>query len=253
MKATTMKNKYCLLMRAALPALLIIAAFVLNATANAQALPGSLWYNGDFNGFTWLSNEYNTVVSQSNTYDDFNVPSGPGWHVTGLYSADLLTFGFGASSAEWEIRTGVSNGNAGTLVAGGILSPATLMPTGRGGGGFIEYDVLVSGLNITLAPGTYFISVAPSDFGSGRSLNSATSGTNCVGTPCGNDGNSWFNSTFFGVFFGPASDQVGVSPADFSDGVIGNVVPEPATWALLTGGLGALLIAVRRRRSYSNR
>jgi hypothetical protein len=233
-----------------LSALFVTAALVLlDATANAQALPGSLWYNGDFNGLTWLSNEYNTAVSQSNTYDDFNVPSGPGWHVTGLYSADLLTFGFSASSAEWEIRTGVSNGNAGTLVAGGILSPATLMGTGRGGGGFIEYDVLVSGLNITLAPGTYFISVAPSGFGTGRSLNSATSGTNCVGTPCGSDGNAFFNSTFFGAYFAPSTTWCGSECHDFSDGVIGTVVPEPATVALLICGAGALLIALRRRRA----
>jgi hypothetical protein len=244
-----MKNKYNIAARATLFALALTAAFAINTTAIAQALPGSLWYNGDFNGSIWLSNEYNTIVSQANTYDDFNVPSGPGWHVTGLYSADLLTAGFSVSSAEWEIRSGVSNGNAGTLVAGGILSPATAMTTGRSGGGLTEYDVLVSGLNITLAPGTYFISVAPYGNGSGRSLNTLTSGTNCVGTPCGNDGNSWFNSTFFGVFFGPASNQVGTSPADFSDGVIGNVVPEPATIALLSCGLGALLIALRRRRA----
>jgi hypothetical protein len=241
-----MKNKYNFAARAALFVLALTAAFALNTTAIAQALPGSLWYNGDFNGVNGLSNEENTVVSQANTYDDFNVPAGQTWTVTSLYSADLLTADFVATGSLWEIRTGVSNGNAGTIVPGGTGTQIpTLIPTGRP----MEYDVLVTGFTpFTLTSGTYFITVAPSDSGSGRSFNSTTSGANCVGTPCGNNGNSWFNSTFFGVFFGPASAEVGVSPADFSDGVIGTAVPEPATVALITCGVGALLIALRRRR-----
>ena len=86
----------------------------------------------------------------------------------------------------------------------------------------------------------------------GRSYNSTTNGANCVGTPCGNDDNSFFNSTYFGTFFDHASNQVGFS-ADFSIGVIGIEIPEPATVALLTCGVGTLLIASHRRRFYWNR
>jgi hypothetical protein len=82
----------------------------------------------------------------------------------------------------------------------------------------------------------------------GRFFNTTTSGMNCVGTPCGNDGNSWFNSSYFGVFFGPASAQCD-GCNDFSDGVIGNVVPEPATAALFICGLGTLLVVLRCRRA----
>jgi hypothetical protein len=111
--------------------------------------------------------------------------------------------------------------------------------------------VEVTGLNVFLpmlpSGQHYWLNVTPVGNGTGRSFNSTTSGTNCVGTPCGNDGNSFFNSTYMGVYFeGPSS-------TDFSNGVIGNVVPEPATVPLLTFGVGALLIASRRRRGTSER
>jgi hypothetical protein len=91
----------------------------------------------------------------------------------------------------------------------------------------------------------YWLNVTPVGNGTGRSWNSTTSGTNCVGTPCGNDQNAFFNSTFFGTYFTSTSNEG--QPYDYSNGVIGNVVPEPATVALLTFGVGALLIALRRR------
>jgi hypothetical protein len=69
-----------------------------------------------------------------------------------------------------------------------------------------------------------------------------------VGTPCGNDDNAFFNSTFFGAFFDHSYNWC-TGCVDFSDGVIGTAVPEPATLALLTCGVGALLIALRRRRA----
>ena len=141
------------------------------------------------------------------------------------------------TGAIWEIRTGCSVGNEGTLVAAGATTTPTVTPTGRSGFGLTEFMVEVSGINVTLAPGTYWLSVTPLGDGTGHSFNTTTSGANCVGTPCGNDGMSWFDSV------GP------FDPRDFSMGVIGNVVPEPATVGLLICGLGALLIALRRRLS----
>ena len=83
----------------------------------------------------------------------------------------------------------------------------------------------------------------------GRSFNTTTSGTNCVGTPCGNDANAFFNSTYFGAYFTSTANE-GL-PCDFSNGVIGTAVPEPAIAVLLTCGAGALLIAALRRRRSS--
>src|SRR5947209_12980106 len=53
----------------------------------------------------------------------------------------------------------------------------------------------------------------------GRSFDSTTSGANCVGTPCGNNMNAFFNSNFFGANFTSTDDEG--QPTDFSMGVNG--------------------------------
>ena len=109
--------------------------------------------------------------------------------------------------------------------------------------------VEVTGLNVFLpmlpSGQHYWLNVTPVGNGTGRSYNTTTSGANCVGTPCGNDQNAFFNSTYLGVYFESTAHEG--QPYDYSNGVIGNVVPEPATVALLTFGVGALLVAARRR------
>jgi hypothetical protein len=228
-----------------LPALFVTAAFVLNASVSAQPPPNSFWYNGDFNGVNGLANERNTVVSQAAVYDDFNVPAGDVWNLVAVFSDNLFS-AMTVTAADWEIRTGVSEGNAGTLIASGTTNSPVITLTGRGGFGLQEYMVEVTGINITLPPGTYWLNVTPVGDGTGRSFNSTTSGVNCVGTPCGNNQNAFFNSTFFGTNFTSTANEG--QPYDYSMGVIGTIAPEPATWALLTCGVGALLIALRRRR-----
>jgi hypothetical protein len=257
----TMKNKYNLIARVAVVALVLTATFAFTTNASAVSYsaygPGgvntaggntpdaTLWYNGDFNGVNGLANERNTVVSQAAVYEDFIIPNGQSWLITGLFSDNLANTTIGA--ADWEIRSGVSEGNGGALLASGSNAAATVSLTGRSGFGFLEYMVQVNGLSVNLGPGTYWMNVTPVGNGSGRSFNSTTSGANCIGTPCGNDMNAFFNSTFFGANFTATSNES--QPSDFSNGVIGTIVPEPATIALLTCGVGALLIAVRRRRS----
>ena len=244
-----MRNKYNF---AALLALALTAALVLNTTAIAQAPPGSLWYNGDFNGVNGLANERNTIVSQAAVYDDFNVTAPQGWHVTAVFSDNLMIRALPppSTAADWEIRTGVSEGNAGTLFASGTTSSPVVTPTGRGGDAFQEYMVEVTGLNIFLpmlpSGQHYWLNVTPVGNGTSRSFNSTTSGLHAVGSPPGNDQNAFFNSTYFGAYFTSTANEG--QPYDYSNGVIGAVVPEPATVALVTCGVGALLIAFRRRR-----
>jgi hypothetical protein len=242
-----MKNKYNLIARVAVVALVLTATFVFTTSASAASysaygpggvntagghLPDStLWYNGDFDGVNGLANGQNTGFTAA-VYDDFNV-TGPGWNVNAVFTNDLLSTAAGITTANWEIRSGVSEGNGGTLLFSGLNAPVTVTPTGR---------------SVTLGAGTYWLSVQPIGNGSEISYNSSTIGANCIGTPCGNNDNAFFNSASFGFNFHTTTDpQFGPGNIDFSDGVIGTVVPEPATWALL--GLGTLLVAVRRRRS----
>ena len=195
-------------------------------TATATCPPGGgagpsgpLWYNGDFNGVNGLANEMNTLVGQSSIYDNFIVPA-PGWHITSIFSDNLANTN--VTGATWEIRSGVTEGNGGTVVASGTTTTPVVTPTGRSGFGFTEFMVEVTGLSVDLAPGTYWLNVTPVGDGSGRSFDSDTSGTNCVGLPCGNDDNAFINSTDFGfVFHNTSSGDVG--QPDFSMGVNGTI------------------------------
>jgi Dockerin type I domain len=184
--------------------------------------PDTLWYNGDFNGVNGLANERDTIVTQAAVYDDFNVPGGQMWNVTGVFSRNLENTV--VTAADWEIRTGVSEGNAGTLVASGTTNSPGVTEVSCGFG-FCEYRVDIAGLNVTLVPGHYWLNVTPVGNGTGRSFNSTTSGANCVGTPCGNNQNAFFNSTYFGTYFTSTANEG--QPTDFSNGVIGIALPEP--------------------------
>jgi hypothetical protein len=81
---------------------------------------------------------------------------------------------------------------------------------------------LVTGLNIHLAPGTYWLNVTPAghdNSGYDFSLAYPTSGTNCVGAPCGNDGNSFSYSPETGETWAQLD-------ADWAMGVTGFSCPE---------------------------
>ena len=181
----------------------------------------TLWYNGDFNGVNGLANEENTSIGSgqfASVYDNFIVPS-PGWNVTAVFSDDLENTN--VTGATWEIRQGVAEGTGGTLIASGMTTTPMVTPTGRSGFGFTEFMVEVTGLNVNLPPGTYWLNVTVVGDLSGRSFDSTTSGANCVGTPCGNDQNAFFNSNFFGANWQSTAEQG--QPSDFSMGVIGTV------------------------------
>jgi len=222
-------------------ALLMVGLMV--APAQAEVL----WYNGDFDGLNGLANEINSQVSQANVYDDF-VVSGGNWLVDAVWSNNIMSF-TGVSQALWEIRSGVSSGNGGTLIASGT-DTATQTATGNSGFGYDEYMIKVSGLNVSLAPGTYWLTVAPIGAGSGRSFNTTTNGLFAVGEPSGDNDNSFFNSSYFGNNF--TQNYLEQGKSNFSMGIEGSTenspIPEPGSLMLLGTGLLGLLGLRKKNR-----
>jgi len=106
-------------------------------------------------------NEQASNVGASFVYDDFTVTDQAGWIVDRLWSNDAMQI-TGISQASWSIRSGMSVGNGGTIVSSGI-GFVTQTPTGRVNPAFdfAEYTIQISGLNIYLPSGTYWLSVAP--------------------------------------------------------------------------------------------
>lgn len=195
------------------------------ATPTPTGTPtGALWYNGDFDFVDGLANEQDSFAQgYSHIYDDFNVPDSGGWNVTSVFSHDLINTV--VTGATWEIRSGVSSGNGGTLIASGTTVTPVITPTGNNAFGFDEFQVEVTGLNVNLAGNgaTYFLNVTPiGSLDGGRSFDSTTSGANCIGTPCGNNSNSFWDSDLFGVVFVP-TNEAGSQFHDFSMGVNGTV------------------------------
>ena len=190
-------------------------------TVTPTPTPGSaLWYNGDFDGTNGLANEQDTSLGAgqfASIYDDFIVPDGPGWDVASVFSNNLADTN--VTGASWEIRQGISEGNPGTLIAGATTLTPTVTPTGRNGFGFNEFTVEATGLSVHLDPGTYFLNVTPIGDLTGRSFDSTTVGANCVGEPCGNNQNAFWNSNFFGFNWTSTGNQG--FPYDFSMGVNG--------------------------------
>lgn len=240
--------------------IMMTALMVMAGTAPASTI---LWYNGDFDGSAnSLRSEhryedygnYGIFQSDARVYDDFVVPAG-GWTVNSVWTNNLFTSGVTVYGATYEIRSGVSAGDGGTVVASGTTDSFALTGTGRGTGGYTEYQLLISGLNISLNPGTYWLSVTPTiALADEYVYTSATSGLNAVGQPAGDNGNSYFYA-YAHAANGQVTSNVNFREenTDFSMGVTGtSTVPIPSTMLLLGTGLLPLLGWSYRRKNYAN-
>jgi hypothetical protein len=219
-----------------------------------------LWYNGNWNGSaTILSSEQDIWVSDSRVYDDFLV-SDWGWQVTTLFGDYLSSLT--PSKGYWEIRSGVSAGNGGTLLYSG-LSDLSWVLFGEGAFGYNQYRATVSGLDLTLSTGAYWMALAPVETAYGRAFLNGTGGANGVNALL--DGNSYWDSHSFHKNFVSTSQQFGTSP-DFAYGIDGRILspvvetltpsvetiavvaPEPGSFLLMATGLALIALGFFRRR-----
>ncbi len=233
----------------------LLATFVL--AIHAQRVDAAVVaYNGDPDLYSGLHNSYNgDYFPYITEFDDFDITSNV--TITSVFSNNFMNY-TGVTEAHWEIRTGVSAGNGGTLVAGGF-STATQTANGFGvpGGSpdYAGYTIRVSNLNVQLTPGKYWLSVAPKGLGAGSGKAAflyTTSGANAIGSPQGNNGNAFVfadnPNADPDTVFANASIYHGGNDVDYSLGMESiPTVPEPASLLSLSGLLGCLLITRRKR------
>ncbi len=216
-----------------------------------MATPSSadtLWYNGDYdltgNVTSCQSNQispsFDNPTLNCRTYDDFVVPPG-GWTINTLYSNNFLLNSTPITTitgAYWEIRTGVSAGDGGTLMFSGTanLSGMSVDSTGRS---FDNQDpevrVAVTNLNFVLTAGTYWQSVPPITSGGYEYVaNSFTTGTGATGLILGNSYYCFYDAN------NNINFEVGVDCSMGIEGTVGSEAPVPASLLLLASGLLAL-------------
>ena len=230
------------------PALLsLFVLLFLNISAFAANLYfyGGDWEPNDPNA-NGLNNENDAFVHGdpygAATYQNFVADTAI--NVTGLFTNNAIAYI--PTSGYWEIRTGVSEGNGGALIASGA-GGITNTPTGRNGFGYDEYTNAVSGLNVNLNAGTYWFAVVPvctTCIAESYNTNSLH-GLNALGAQVSTQ--QYFNSPNFGQNFENAN-TFGAFPT-FSSGVYAYVTPEPSTLIMLGSGLLVAAGVVRRRLS----
>lgn len=218
-----------------------------------------LFYAGDLdpssNNANALPNENDAIVGGTPygaaTFQNFIVPAGHTWNVQSLFTNNLASIN--PDSGYWEIRSNVSEGHAGMPIASGVgtvgANTFSWTPTMRTDFGYLEYQAHVTGLNLTLTPGTYWEAVVPvATSDANRSFNSNTFNcfnNSCVGTEI--DDQQFFDSPqFFGVNFTNANNE-GIFQR-FSSGVDGyDNVPEPSSLIMLGSGVIAMGGLLRQR------
>jgi hypothetical protein len=199
-----------------------------------------LFYAGDAANLGGLANSGGYIG-----YDAFTVPAG-GWEVSSVFSNNQvpnIPLPYTATGGTWEIWTDLGQADQTLVASGSTVTNFSWTPTGRSGAdvSFPEYTLSLSGLDIDLAPGTYWLGVSPIISDSGTAYISGTGGENAVGSPVGSSGSAVLQ--YEGATLFPSTD-FNAGMFDLSMGIDGAAVPEPAMFV----PAAAVMLAVLRRR-----
>lgn len=151
----------------------------------------------------------------------------------------------------WEIRTGMSAGNGGTLLFSGTSPGATISPLAEnsifgtppsGPGQFALYEGAPL-VPFSVPAGTYWLGLAPLEVFGSFDVTS-TQGAGSIGHPINNGNAFYYDSS------NPSANYISMGANDFGFKITTSaptsVVPEPGTLALL--GLAALSLLRLRRK-----
>lgn len=186
-----------------------------------------VYYGGDFNindpEMNGLSNENSLLIANSYTYTEVNVPVASS--IAASFSNNFSTFdAFDPKTATWFYRTGVSEGNGGTLICSGD-NPAMFTAISTDGLAVYGAEVLTT-TPCRLPAGNVWFAVTPnctnpndSNCMSVRYFQVDTDGTlNAINgkfTVTSNTGmGPVFDSPFFGVRFGSWCKDEGAACGD---------------------------------------
>ncbi len=194
------------------------------AVVNAEVL----FYGGDGIGEVVLENlKHDTVTSA--IYDDFTVTD-DGWRIDALQAYVGAFENALPSAAEWEIRSGMSEGNGGVVVAAGRTTEFTWTLTGVKGPALFEhvFRIDIADQKIVLPRGTYHLLLRPEmSLSELMAFLYITKGANGVGGPLGN-GNSFLNSPGYHYNYRSITTLPGQTPpVDFRYTIEGTVIRKP--------------------------
>ena len=195
------------------------------------------WYNGEPDLVDALPCEVNTEVAAALIFEEFDHPHGEESidYIWGNFLMDFEAVGF-----VYEIRSGMSSGFGGTLLASGDTDGVYGQSRNHfDGSGYLGYWFAADIPDVPLGAGRYWLAFAPKGEGSGRALVQTTSHADGYGSPL--DGGGLFHSSHFGANYEPVADRFG---ADYAASFGVSVTPAPGVLPLL----GVWGLVARRRR-----
>lgn len=205
------------------------------------------WYNGDPEQprYQLSNNVSNNDSGRYMVYDNFSVLDG-GVQVSGLFGSFISSPNAAIQQVEWQIRSGMSHGNGGALVASGTETSFTQESRNFGDLPAIpQFRLFLEGLNFFLTAGDYWLGMSvKGTTGDATFSVLSTDGTNAVETPQVNDGNiivdaalaNGFNYSYMqykaiGLSFLDREVSYGILTPDAAP------VPEPGTLGIVTVAL----------------